>query len=132
MRIRLRVKGNDFAFTKHRFRCVAVTAAAPHEYTFVPSLKQRASECPHARLRTVSGPLSCSIAFTEEFQVPPSMQRAWNAKMVCMCASVEIQARRVKSISDPTRCSPSAHHDMCLHPRDVFTSIARSDDDTEP
>lgn len=136
MRIRFPVKGNDFAFTKHRFRCVAVTARLHRANVYLCSpLKQRASEHRTPCLRTVSGPLSRSIAFTEEFQVAPSVQRAWNARMVvCIYASVEIQVRRVKSISDPCALRPRIAtcvyiHVTCLHSSRGRRHEAREDRD---
>lgn len=115
--------------------CVAVRRRRSLRCASIPlflaeTKSERASKrAPHARLRTVSGPLSRSIAFTEEFQVAPSVQRAWNARMVRIYASVEIQACRVKTISDlgaATHPPSATHHDTCLHPRDAFTLIART------
>lgn len=117
-----------FCKTSFPFALQSAPQFAPDEGTFVPHWnKEQANE----RLRTVSGPLSHSIAFTEEFQVVPSVQQAWNARMVvCIYASVEIQARRESRFPILTYCS------LSTHTRHVFiltwrVYVHRTDDDTE-
>lgn len=131
---RFRVKGNDFAFTKHRFRLRCSSAPRSLRRASIPlflaeTKSERASErAPHARLRTVSGPLSRSIAFMEEFQVAPSVQRAWNARMVSphICIGRNSGIPSQDDFRSRRGCSSAAHHDTCLHPRDAFTLIART------
>jgi len=124
-----RVKGNDFA--KHRFRLRCSPRRSLRRTSVPLFLAETKSERASERLRTVSGPLSHSIAFTEEFQVVPSVQQAWNARMVvCIYASVEIQARR-KSRRFPilTHCSLSTYtrHVFIL----TWRVYVRRVDDTE-
>lgn len=82
VRIRLRVEGNDFRVTKHRFRRISVAVCGYTTTLLFPSLRNKEAEARESAVHTLSTHREPGfkrfVAFTEEFQVAP--KGPWNAR----------------------------------------------------
>lgn len=98
MRIRLRVEGNDFRVTKHRFRRISIAVCGSYNHTFIPSLRNQrggGERVRRAHFVYASRARVLSVAFTEEFQV--------RAKGVVECERMKVVYASGKDLGMPSR-----------------------------